>query len=170
MTDKELSGKLSALSNGEKSAFDEIYHEMSGLVYTTAYRITGNRCLAEDIMQEFFIKLYQKPPEGVLEKPRAYLMRMVHNLTIDKLEKQHISIDEYEAVSSVEENSDTAADLRRAFGMLTLQERQLVTLHLYGGFRHREIAEMTGVPLGTVLWRYRKAIARLRDILNGGEK
>ncbi len=170
MTDKELSGKLSALSKGEKNAFDEIYHEISGSVYTAAYRITGDRCLAEDIMQEFFIRLYRKPPEGSLEKPRAYLMKMVHNLTLDKLEKQHISIDEYEAVSSTEDNPDTGADIRRAFGMLSLQERQLVTLHLYGGFRHREISEMTGVPLGTVLWRYRKAIAKLRDILNGGEK
>ena len=170
MTDKELSGKLMKLKSGDKDAFEEIYHEISSTAYTVAYRITGDRCLSEDIIQEFFVRLYKKPPEAPLEKPRAYLMKTVHNLTIDKLEKQHISIDEYEAVSSMEEDSDTAADLRRAFGMLTLQERQLVTLHLYGGFRHREIAEMTGVPLGTVLWRYRKAIARLRGILNGGEK
>ncbi len=170
LTDKELSGKLKELKSGDKNAFEEIYHEISGTAYTVAYRITGDRCLSEDIIQEFFVKLYKKPPEAPLEKPRAYLMRTVHNLTMDKLEKQHISIDECEnMLSDKRDTADERIDLERAFARLSSEERQLVTLHLNGGFKFREIAEIMNVPTGTALWRYRKAIKKLRNILNGGE-
>ncbi len=171
MTDKELSGKLISLSKGERSVFEEIYNEISTPAYTVAYRITGDRCLAEDIIQEFFVRLYRKPPETPLEKPRAYLLKMVHNLTIDKLEKQHINIDDCEnMLSDKADATDERIDLERAFAKLSVDERQLVALHLNGGFKFREIAEMVNVPMGTVLWRYRKAINKLRNMLNGGEK
>ena len=171
MTDNELSGKLAALSKGDKYAFEEIYNEISTPAYTVAYRITNDRCLSEDIIQEFFIKLYQKPPMAAPEKPRAYLLRMVHNLTIDKLEKQHISIDECENMLHESDKScDERIDLERAFKKLSPEERQLVTLYLNGGLKFREIADITKTPLGTVLWRYKKAISKLRNILNGGEQ
>lgn len=158
------------LKSGDKDAFEEIYREINTAAYTVAYRITGDRCLSEDIVQEFFVKLYKKPPETPLEKPRAYLLRAVHNLTLDKLEKSHISIDECENIlSDKADSADERIDLERAFEKLSLEERQLVTLHLNGGFRFREIAEMLKIPIGTALWRYRKAINRLRNILNGGE-
>lgn len=170
MTDKELSGKLMQLKANDKNAFEEIYHEISGTAYTVAYRITGDRCLAEDIIQDFFVKLYRKPPEAPLEKPRAYLMRMVHNLTVDRLEKQHINIDECDnMLSDKADTTDERIDLERAFEKLTKEERQLVVLHLNGGFKFREIAEMMNIPTGTALWRYRKAVNKLRNILNGGE-
>ncbi len=170
MTDKELSGKLAELKSGNKNAFEEIYHEISNTAFTVAYRITGDRCLAEDIIQEFFVKLYKKPPESPLEKPRAYLLRMVHNLTIDKLEKQHVNLDDCEnMLSDKVDTTDERIDLERAFAKLSDEERQLVTLHLNGGFRFREIAEIMSIPTGTALWRYRKAINKLRNILNGGE-
>ena len=170
MTDKELSGKLTELKSGDKNAFEEIYHEISGVAYTVAYRITGDRHLSEDIIQEFFVKLYKNPPATPLEKPRAYLLRMVHNLTVDKLEKQHINIDDCEnMLYDKADNTDQRIDLERAFEKLTKEERQLVVLHLNGGFKFREIAEMLKIPTGTALWRYRKAVSRLRNILNGGE-
>ena len=170
MTDKELSGKLMKLKTGDKNAFEEIYHEISGTAYTVAYRITGDRHLSEDIIQEFFVKLYKKPPETPLEKPRAYLLRMVHNLTVDKLEKQHINLDDCEnMLPDKTDTTDERIDLERAFEKLTKDERQLVALHLSGGFKFREIAEMMNIPTGTALWRYRKAINKLRNILNGGE-
>lgn len=160
-----------SLKSGDKGAFEEIYNEISTPAYTVAYRITGDRCLAEDIIQEFFVRLYRKPPETPLEKPKAYLLKAVHNLTLDKLEKQHISIDECEnMLSDKADTSDERIDLERAFEKLTSEQRQLVALHLNGGFKFREIAEMLKIPVGTALWRYRKAINKLRNILNGGEQ
>lgn len=51
---------------------------------------------------------------------------------------------------------------------LPLQECQIVSLHINGELKFREIADMMGIPLGTVLWKYQKALGRLRSILSGG--
>ena len=171
MTDRELSDMLLKLKQGDKDAFEEIYNEINTTAFTVIYRITRNRHLAEDILQEFFVRLYRNPPETPVEKPRAYLMRIVHNLTIDALRKQHNNedIDDYEnALSDKADRTEDRIDLDRALEKLTTEERQLIALHINCGFKFREIAEIMTIPLGTAMWRYHKAIKRLRDILNGG--
>ena len=49
-------------------------------------------------------------------------------------------------------------------------ERQVVTLHAVTGWKHKEIAALLDLPLSTVLSKYRRALQKLRDILEGGEK
>ncbi len=171
MTDEELNFKLSALSHGDKTAFEEIYNELKTSAFTVAYRITQDRHLSEDILQEFFIRLYRMPPKAPFGKPRAYLMRMVHNLTVDALRKapRNTDIDSAEISAVYEEDTDERLDLNSALKRLSYDERRVVILHVNGGLKFREIASALEMPLGTVLWRYRKAIGRLRDILNGGE-
>lgn len=171
MTNVELSEMLLKLNQGDKGAFEEIYKEINTSAFTVIYRITQDRSLSEDILQEFFVKLYRNPPKSPLENPRAYLMRIVHNLTIDALRKQHnnADIDDYENILSAEtEKTEERIDLDRALKMLDINERQLVVLHVNGGFKFREIGEIMGIPAGTAMWKYHKIIKRLRDILNGG--
>lgn len=171
MTDKELNEKLAALNRGERQAFEEIYNEISTSAFTVALRITGDRHLSEDILQEFFVRLYRKPPEAPLEKPRAYLMRIVHNLTLDCLKKQphNADIEDYSNKLCAEEDRDGYLDLAKALGMLTDSERRIVVLHINGGLKFREISDIMDIPLGTALWKYRRALSRLKDVLNGGE-
>ena len=63
MTDRELSDRLLKLKQGDKDAFEEIYNEINTTAFTVIYRITRNRHLAEDILQEFFVSLYRNTPE-----------------------------------------------------------------------------------------------------------
>lgn len=49
------------------------------------------------------------------------------------------------------------------------EERQIVTLHVISGFKHREIAEMMGKPLGTVMWAYNNALAKLKRAIQREE-
>lgn len=172
MTNEELNEKLSALSQGDKAAFEEIYKEVKTSAFTVIYRITQDRHLSEDILQEFFVRLYRTPPKAPLNNPKAYLMRMVHNLTVDSLRKQpnNADIGDYEnALSAKEEEIDERLDLNNAMKKLSLEERRIVVLHINGGLKFREISEITEIPLGTVLWKYRRAILRLKVILNGGK-
>lgn len=173
MTNNELSNRLSELKNGDKTAFEEIYRDISACAYTVAYRITGDRHLSEDILQDFFVKLYKNPPAEKLENPKAYLMRMVHNITVDYLKKQvpDSDISDNEAVVLGQtEQSDEKMDIACALKRLDSDERKIVTLHLNAGFKFREISGIISMPLGTVLWKYRRAIGKLRNYLNGGEK
>ncbi len=169
VTTEELNNRLKALEYGDKKAFEEIYNEFKTSVFTVVYRITGDRHLSEDILQEFFVKLYKKPPETPLTNPRAYLMRIAHNLTVDALKSnpQNGNIDDYENLIHTDESADERIDLNGALDRLSSQDRRIVILHVNGGLKFREIADITAIPLNTVLWRYRKAIKSLRDYLNG---
>lgn len=171
MNDDQLRSALTLLRRGELDAFEQIYTELSAPLFTVILRVVQDRALSEDILQEVFLKLYQSPPGPEVKKPRAYLFQTARNLALDALRRRppEAELDELpELPQPGMEDPAQRLDLERAFAALSLEERQLVSLHLSGGLKFRELARLTGVPLGTVLWRYRRAIEKLRILLNGG--
>ncbi len=167
MTDSQLRQAFTRLSAGEQQALAEIYDKLSTPLYTIALRITGNRELAEDTVQELFLKLQSSPPKE-LSKPRAYLFKAARNTALDTLRKNppHESMEEHTEIPAP--ISESSHDISAALAALPEQQRSIVTLHINAGLKFREIAEITSTPLGTVLWRYNKALSVLREILNGG--
>lgn len=167
MTDQELQHSLERLRAGDREAFTAIYQSLKTPVYTVLVRLTGDRALSEDLLQEVFLKLYRQPPS--VEKPRAYLFRMARNLATDALRKTcpQDSLEELE-LPAREDDPGLRVDLERAFARLPLSRRQVVALHLNGGLTFRQVAEIVEKPLGTVLWQYHKAIEQLRNDLDGG--
>lgn len=171
MNDTQLREALALLRQGDPAAFEQIYTQLSAPLFTVILRITRDRELSEDILQEVFFKLYRSPPGPSVQKPRAYLFQTARNLALDALRRRpgDASLDELpDLPQPAPFDPGQRLDLERAFAALSLEERQLTALHLNGGLKFREIAQMTGVPLGTVLWRYRKAVDKLRTLLNGG--
>ena len=167
MDDRTLQTCLEQLRSGDRQAFTAIYNELKTPVFTVLLRMTGDRLLSEDLLQEVFLRLYRQPPSA--EKPRAYVFRMARNLAIDALRQKqpHASLEELD-LPAQPFDPGLRVDLERAFARLTVTERQLVSLHLNGGLTFRQVADIVGKPLGTVLWQYQKAIGKLRDYLDGG--
>ena len=62
MTDQRLKQLFQQLHDGDRQAFSEIYQEMKVPVFTVLVRVIGERALAEDVLQEVFLKLYRQPP------------------------------------------------------------------------------------------------------------
>lgn len=170
MNDDRLGSALVLLRQGDLAAFEQIYTQLSAPLFTVILRITQDRALSEDILQEVFLKLYQSPPGPDVKNPRAYLFQTARNLALDVLRRPgEAALDELSDLPQPGmEDPAQRLDLEQAFAALSLEERQLVSLHLNGGLKFRELAQLTGAPLGTVLWRYRKAIEKLRRLLNGG--
>jgi len=166
MTDQQLKTQLEALKTGDQQAFLKIYQELKTPVYTVLVRLTGDRLLSEDLLQEVFLRIYRQPPEA--EKPRAYVFRMARNLAIDALRQKQPCDPLEEHSLQADPDPTVKLDLERAFARLTAGERQLVALHLSAGLTFREVASIVERPLGTVLWQYRKAIEKLRNTLDGG--
>lgn len=164
---------LKEFNKGNMDAFSQIYEELKTPIYTIIYRILYDRPMSEDVMQEVFIKLYNKPPSLQIENPRAYIFQMARNLAIDNKRK----LKESEPLShktesngiSIEYSVNTRLDLESALKNLELDDREIVTLHLNANLKFREIAKVIDKPMGTVLWKYQKSIKMLRDILSGGE-
>ena len=168
MTDAELQFELDRLRRGDAAAFESLYRELGTPVYTVLLRIVRDRWLAEDLFQDFFTELYQKPPAEGVKNPRAYLFQTARNLALDALRRRREAVPLEDAAppgSAAPETGPETLDLAAAIGKLESAERQAVALHLNAGLRFREIAAITGEPLGRVYARYRKAIEKLRKYL-----
>jgi len=165
-----LKQHLAEIRNGDKYAFETLYSGLKTPVFTIISRVTWDRAVSEEILQDVFVKLFMSPPDPSIKNPRAYIFRMARNLAIDNMKnrKQTISIDEiHDPAHDPLNNVSTRMDINDALKSLPSLECQIVTLHIIGGLKFREIAEVMDAPLGTVLWRYQKAIGKLRTILGG---
>lgn len=168
MTDAELQYELDRLRRQDAAAFERLYAEWKTPIYTLLLRITQDRCLAEDLFQEFFVRLWQSPPAADTQKPRAYLFRSARNLALDALRKRRPEVEEAEAAAQGAPLPERL-DLEAAIGALSLAERQLVVLHLNAGFTFRELAALMGEPLPTVYARYKTALKKMKAMLREDE-
>ena len=163
----ELGNMLDKLRSGDRKAFEAIYESLKTPLYTIALRITHDTALSEDVLQEVFLKLYLSPPNPSAN-PRAYIFRMARNLAIDSARKRKLTVDLEEAESYLHHpvaDISLKIDIENALLSLSDRERQIVTLHINGDLKFREVSEIMEMPLGTVLWSYQKAIKQLRNTL-----
>ena len=171
MNNNELAHKLNAIRNGDKIAFEELYNDLQTPIFTIINRITWDKTISEDILQEVFIKLFLSPPDPLIKNPRAYIFQIARNLAIDSVRKhtQSISLDEIsETVPYPFDDFSLRIDIDDALKSIPAQECQIVTLHVIGELKFREISEIMAIPLSTVIWKYQKAIGKLKKILSGG--
>jgi len=170
LNDDLLTEKLILFQNGDAAAFEQVYTELKVPAFTIIMRMTRNTALSEDILQEFFLKLYQQPFNGNVRNPRAYIFQMVRNLTVDSLRKQvacqELDADMPDSASDIEHCCEKM-EAERAIRTLSLTDREIVTMHINAALKFKEIAQILGMPLGTVLWRYHKAIKQMQMVLEG---
>jgi len=158
---------LKLLLTGDKDAFVKIYEEFKKPIFTVILRIVSSKESAEDITQDFFIKLYNKPPKEKIHNPRAWLFKVARNMAIDHLR----SMSYFETLDEdLNYESDIAVniDLERAMQGLEREEREIVTLHLNCELTFSEISKITGLSLPSVYRRYQKALKSLKKQLQGG--
>lgn len=171
MDDRELLDRFGELREGREEAFAALYADMKKPVYTVILRIVGDPPLAEDLLQEVFLRLLASPPAPSLRHPRAWIFRVARNLAIDSVRKpktEALPEEQADPAQPLEACADRL-DIEAALSRLSLAEREIVVLHLNGDLPFREIAGILEQPLGTVLWRYRQAVGKLRIILSGGD-
>ena len=161
---------------GDASAFSELYEKTSDLVFGYALSIVRNEADAEDVMHDAYIKAYQSAVSyQPLGKPVAWILTIVRNLAFNKVRQRKPTIDVNEhddVVDGVVKVSDPVDRmvLEAAMDVLDPEERQIVILHALVELKHREIAQLLEVPLGTVLSKYHRALRKLRrEIEEKGE-
>ena len=101
----------------------------------------------------------------------AWILTIARNLALDKVRSRpagELSLQDEWIADARADFAETALDrlvLRTVLQMLTEEERQIVILHSVERLKHREIAKLLGIPLGTVLSKYRRSLSKLRNIL-----
>ena len=167
------------IRSGDRVALGEVYDRHASAAMAVALRIVADRELAEDLVHDAFVAMWQKidrfdPARGSL---RSWIVTIVRNRAIDRLRgtRPSIEIGEADERSMVRSGQNPTWDdvlaqlgaeqLRTALDGLPAEQRQAIELAYFGGRTYREIATMTGVPLGTANGRLRLALARLRELL-----
>ncbi len=173
---KALESAIHDLALGERDALGEIYSISRISVYGFALSILKNTHDAEDVMQETFVKVYTEAdkyaPEG---KPMAWILTITKNLCLQRLRhtRRFSTVEEdFERHESGGAEQDDVLDgvvLMEAMRILSDEERQIVILHAVSGAKHREIADIMGMPLATVLSKYHRAMKKLRKRMQGEE-
>ena len=163
---------IHTMAAGDSSGLEALYEKASSAVFGFALSILKNRQDAEDVLQDCFINAYG----GAVGynshgKPMAWLLTIARNLCMQKLRERKRTSDIPEEdweryLESLERvTPEDKIVLEQCMKLLTDEERQIVVLHAVGGFKHREIAELTELPLPTVLSKYSRAIKKLRKHL-----
>ena len=126
--------------------------------------------MAEDIMQETFISIYENAGSyKIFNNPRAWIFTIAKNKAVNIIKKDSRTTDidnlETEAlkIESVENIILDKMQVDKLFSVLSDEDKKIVILHVVYGFKHREIAELMNLPLGTVTWRYKQSITKMKQ-------
>ncbi len=166
-----------------RSSIEALYDQYGGLAFALAYRILGERGIAEDVVQEAFLTVWrqQEMYDAARGSTRTWILTIVHHRAIDQLRgaraksRADTAIKEAMPLPAKEDTWAAVAQqleqewVRGALATLPPEQRQVVDLAYYGGLTHAEIAERVGIPLGTVKGRLRLALEKLRDVLHRSE-
>jgi RNA polymerase sigma-70 factor (ECF subfamily) len=158
----------------DAGAFEALYDTYHRLVYGVAFRMLGDAPTAEDVTQAVFLKIWSAPNLYQSGNFEGWIVRIARNRALDILRsKAHGQSELPEQQPSEDDLEQTAfADLdaglvRAAIAQLPPEQREPIKLGFFGGITHEQIAQRTGVPLGTVKTRIRAGLRKLRAALEG---
>ena len=167
---------------GDQQALGELYDRWSKPAFSLARRVCADEGLAEDVVQEVFIAFWREP--GRFDPARgafgSWLLTLVHHKAVDAVRRE--SAIRRRTVPAAEDGEEwsvapgpgadqaalgavVAGQVRDALGRLPDEQREALALAYYGGYTQREVATLTGVPLGTVKSRMFTGVQRLRSVL-----
>ena len=174
-----LEGLLGLVAGGDEPAFAELYHWVAPAVFGLVTKVVRNPAQAEEVTQEVFVELWRTAPrfDPARGTARSWIMTCAHRRAVDRVRSAERAArrddlagrrDQGRPYDEVVEQVETSLErerVRRGLDVLTDLQREAVVLAYYGGYTHREIAELLGVPSGTVKTRLRDGLMRLRDHL-----
>ena len=170
---------MARVQQGDEQALTELYDCLASQVYALALRMLESHEEAEEVLQDTFLKLYRTrgsyQPE--LGSPRAYIYTITRNEALSRLRvrksrpTQAHGWDVHDPASTLagSENPDPLTNMvvKHALANLDAEDAKLLQLAFFKGYSHAELAELTGLPLGTVKSKVRRALLQLRNHLEG---
>lgn len=159
-----MNNMIKAFQKKDYQRFNEFYDLTSKQVFFTLKKYLKDSMLVEDLMQETYIKFLKNIQ---LVKPdlevKSYLTTIARNLAIDYLRKHKpIEFDET-ILDSVIDPYQVEKEWLHLLDLLDDMHKDIVYLHVIEDMTFKDIALLNQMPLGTVLWRYQKAMKTLKE-------
>lgn len=179
MTEHEDDALVQAIVRRDPDALADLYDRYGRLAFGLAYRILNDASAAEEVVQDAFLRTWQQAASFNTARGtvRTWLLTIVHHRAIDVLRGQFgrrqadVGLDAVEyRLAAPDVWGTVVRQLQReqvqvAVWALPDDQRQAIELAYFAGLTHNEIAERTGVPLGTVKSRLRLGLHKLHDAL-----
>ena len=179
LEDAEL---LRKVADGDEAAVEALYNRYGRACFALARRILDDAQLAEDVVQQVFLALWQgsgyDASRGAVS---TWLLSVTHHKAVDSVRREsnrrkrlageQVLLETAAAGPGPDDEAWAtlrAERTRDGLRGLPAEQREVLLLAYYGGYTQREIAEMTGLPLGTVKSRTLTAMRKLRDVLSTG--
>jgi RNA polymerase sigma-70 factor (ECF subfamily) len=178
--DRDIAARLVA---GDEAALRSAYHAHSRAVFGLAMRVLGNDALAEEVTQDVFVRLWEQPDRFDAERGtmRSFLLANTHSRAVERVRvedsiRRRQQFAQREPV--VPANDDPARHLvvrdvqdavRRALEELPLNQRRAIEMAYYDGMSYRDVADALAEPEGTVKYRIRTGMQKMRAALQAVE-
>jgi RNA polymerase sigma-70 factor, ECF subfamily len=175
---QDLVKALERTARGDRAAFEEVYAATAVKLYGIVIRILGQRDLAEDILQEVYIRVWQRASEfdPATGSPITWLATIARNRALDETRRKKMrSLDDCPELLQLRSDEDPLADserneerrrLQACLDGLDPEKRQVVLLAYHYGMTREEIARVTNRPVATVKTWLRRSLAQLKDCLS----
>jgi RNA polymerase sigma-70 factor (ECF subfamily) len=172
---------VQAVARREPDAMASLYARHAKAVFDYARVMIGQRALAEDVVQDVFVRLWKQPErfDPTRGTVRSYLLTLARGRSID-LARSETSRRLREqrdwqrqgpvAVDSLENSWTHVDEVRAALAHLSPEQREAITMAYFLGHSYREVAIVLDMPEGTIKNRIRTGLARLRVALSGVER
>lgn len=176
LTDASDAALVVAIGRWRQDALAEAYRRHAGSVFGLARRVVNDAALAEEVVQEVFLRLWNDPERFDPERGslRSFLLAQTHGRSVDLLrsDTSRRRREEREARQTAESGYDVehevwdlavADHVKEALSALSDDERRAIELAYFAGHTYREVASLLGAPEGTVKSRIRTGLRRMRD-------
>ena len=171
---KEL---IALIAARDEEAFSEMYRQTSSLVYGVALRVTRDSVLAQDVLQETFLQVWQEASrfDSALGSLRGWLMTIAHRRAVDRVRREQSARvrDTTYGLQSIDRDHDSVAEVvelraehrrvRAALETLSPIQRAAIDLAYVQGMTQSQVADELGIPLGTAKTRLRDGLLKLRE-------
>lgn len=177
-----LEALLKSCASGEESAFSELYERTSAKLFGVVLRILNERRLAEEVLQDSFVKIWQRARDYRKDRgsPMTWMITIARNAAIDRLRqlpKAEVG-GEDDVMDSIRDPArdpldwaiagEEAQRLRACLEELEPEPRACIVQAYMHGLTQQELAERSDTPLGTIKSWTRRSLAKLKDCLSDG--
>src|SRR5436190_21217034 len=162
LADEDL---MPLVRRGDAAAFEVVYERHATAAFSLAYRMTGTRSAAEDVVQESFLSMWRSGAryDRARGSVRTWVLGIVHNRAIDALRRSMVHDRRRASDEGLEERFEArdrtdveaarreeAASVRAALDPIPAEQCKVIEIAYFGGFAHSEIAEMLDATVGTI--------------------
>lgn len=180
MSQSDLESLIARVAMADRKSFDALYLEASPKLFAVSMRILRDRAMAEDALQEVFIKIWQRAGSyrAGQQAPMAWLITIARNHAIDVIranKRVHDDLDDHHDLKSGEPSPEQASiasserdRIDNCLEELEPQKAEAVVSAYVEGYSYQELADRYSIPLNTMRTWLRRSLMSLKDCLDNG--